>query len=201
MSSRLTILPDPRFAEISSNLAARLQQVAASVEPDNFSSLLDSMMKDVIEQGFRDVHADEGTIWLLDAAREHLVPAVNTGPNAPTIVARFRQPLSAGLICMVFASEQPFVENEVFKNARQSKLLDELLQVRTDALMVVPFYFLHGCRGVMSCVQLGVPGSPVPHRPGFSADDLDGLQRMAVLVSRLLEYRLLSQTVGWEVDR
>ena len=114
------------------------------------------------------------------------------------MVGRFRQPLKSGLICMVFASEQPFLENEVSKNPGQSKLLDSLLEVKTTALIAVPFYFLGTCRGVVSCVQLSKSGSQPASAPGFRPQHLDTMQRTASILSNLLEYQLLSYAVGWK---
>lgn len=197
MSARCNILPDPRFAELNSALSERLAQVAASVSAENFASLLDPLMRHVLEQGFDQATAHEGTVWLADAAGEFLLPAHNTGAEATRWVGHFKQSLKAGLISMVFASEQPFIENEVFKNSQQSKELDATLGVQTYALIAVPFYFLRRCRGVISSVQLKAPASPLPDPPGFRPEHLASVARAAALLSRLLEYRLLASTVGW----
>jgi GAF domain-containing protein len=197
MSTRLNLLPDPAFHELKSVLSERLERIAAQLKPEQFGSLLDPLARQVLERGFADAGAHEGTVWLLDPAGEHLVPAFNNGPHAPQLVGRFKQPLSAGLICMVLASEQPFLENEVWKHAGQSKLLDSQLQVQTCAMIAVPFHFLGACRGVVSCVQLQRPDTDVSMPPGFRPEHLGNLQLAATLSSRLIEYRLLSQTVGW----
>ena len=200
MSVRCNILPDPRFAELKSALHERLAQVAASVTPENFSSLLDPLARHVLQQGFDQATAHEGTVWLADAAGEFLVPAWNTGPEAARLLGRFKQPLKAGLISMVFASEQPFIENEVFKNSQQSKHLDEMLGVQTYALIAVPFSFLKACRGIVSCVQLKAPAAPPTDPPGFRPEHLASVERATALLARLLEYRLLGSTVGWTVE-
>jgi hypothetical protein len=161
------------------------------------ASLLDPLMRRTLEQGFADAGAHEGTVWIVDEPGGCLVPALNTGPQSEKLVGKFRQPLNAGLICMVFASEQPFLENEVWKNAQQSKLLDSHLQTRTYSMIAVPFYFLKECRGVISCVQLKKPGSTEPDPPGFNPAHLMSVQRAAALVSQLIEYRLLGSAVGW----
>jgi hypothetical protein len=195
--ARWTLVPDPRFAELEGALEARMALVARMVQPETFGSLLDPLMRDLLSRGFADAGAHEGTVWLPDSDGQHLVPAFNTGVHADQFVGTFRQPLSSGLICMVYASEQSIVENEVQTNAGQSKLLDNLLAVETHAMMAVPFQFLRGCRGVVSCVQLRTPGAPVsPLRP-FTAADLTVLQRTSSLCGRLLELRLLSHAVGW----
>jgi hypothetical protein len=201
VSARWTIVPDPRFVELQGSLQERIAAVAKSIQPENFASLLDPLARDVLARGFADAGAHEGTVWLPDAEGKHLVPAYNTGPDAEKMVGKFRQPLNAGLICMVFASEQGIVENDVHKNARQSKLLDEKLQVQTYALIAAPFHLLKACRGVISCVQLKRPpvGRGVPAEPltGFDFADLTTIQRTAGLLSQLIELRLLGSAIGW----
>ena len=174
-----------------------MDAVVNSIEPVNFASLLEPLARQVLQNGFDEAGAHEGSIWLPDAAGKHLVPAYNTGPNAGKIVGQFHQPLDCGLISMVFASEQPIVENDVSRNARQSKLLDNLLEMETHALIAAPFHFLRACRGVVSCVQLRSRAHSGPAPPGFSFDDLTKVQRAAALCAQLTELRLLSQVVGW----
>jgi len=157
-------------------------------------------MRQVLAQGFTDSKADEGTLWLVDSMGEYLVPAYNTGPNADKLIGKFRQPLNAGLICMVFASEQPFIENDVRQNSRQSPLLDNLLQVQTYALIAVPFYFLKTCRGVISCVQLKTSNTESQKPTGFAPGDLETVQRAASVLTRLIDYRLLGSTVDWVAE-
>jgi hypothetical protein len=195
LNTRLNILPDPAFLDLKPVLAERLERIAGTLQPDQFASLLDPLMHQTIEHGLAGAGADEGTIWLLDQAGEFLVPAWNSGPHAKKLVGKFKQPLKAGLICMVFSSEQPFLENEVWKNSRQSKLLDSMLEVQTSAMIAVPFYFLRACRGVVSCVQLNRAGAP--ERPGFHAEHLTHVQRATAILSQLVELRLLSCTIGW----
>ncbi len=193
-------MPEPQFAERKQVLAERMAGVAKAVTSENFASLLDPLMREVLQQGFSAAGAHEGTLWLLDSNAQNLVPAYNTGPNSQKIVGHFRQPLTSGVISMVLASEQPFIENEVFNNTQQSKLLDAALQVQTYALIAVPFYFLKNCRGVVSCVQLKTPRSETHVPPGFAPSALLSIQTATTLVSRLLEYRVLSSTVDWATD-
>jgi hypothetical protein len=197
LSARLNILPDPAFLDLKPVLSERLARIGDSIRAEQFNSLLDPLMRQSLQKGFAEAGADEGTVWVLDEVGENLVPAYNSGPNAEKLVGKFKQPLNAGLICMVFASEQPFLENEVWKNSRQSQLLDSMLQVRTYAMIATPFYFLQGCRGVVSCVQLKTAGSAQVDPPGFRPEHLSSIERASVLVSQLIEFRLLSQTVGW----
>ena len=195
--ARLNILPDPAFMELRPMLSERLSRIGESIHPAEFSSLLDPLMREELHHGFRQGRADEGTVWLLDESHKNLVPGFNSGPRAEELVGKFKQPLNAGLVCMVFAGEQPFLENEVWKNSQQSKMLDTMLGTKTCAMMAVPFYFLQACRGVISCVQLQPPNATRPEPTGFRAEDLASIQRTSALLSELIEYRLLSRTVGW----
>jgi hypothetical protein len=196
----LSLLPDPAFRDLRPVLAERLEHLAAAVHGQQFASLLDPVMRQTLERGFAAAGAHEGTVWLLDETEENLVAAYNSGPQAAQWVGQFKLPLRAGLICMVFASEQPFLENEVWKNARQSKLLDSLLQVRTGAMIAVPFYLLRACRGVISCVQLQRNGTGALEPPGFRPEHLEAVQWTATALSQLLELRLLSHAVGWTCE-
>ena len=198
MSERLNLLPDPAFAALKPALAARMATLGAEIQAAQLAHLLDPLLRKILQQGFTEAGAHEGTVWLVDATGEFLVPAYNTGPHATEMVGKFKQPLSAGLISMVFATEQPFLENEVSQNAQQSKLLDSQLQVQTHALIAVPFYLLDACRGVVSCVQLKAAGAVDP--PGFRPEHLASVQAAAALLARLIEYRLLSRTVGWDCE-
>jgi hypothetical protein len=102
---------------------------------------------------------------------------------------------------MVFASEQPFLENEVWRNDQQSRLLDALLQVQTCAMIAVPFYFLRRCRGVISCVQLRRPDDRREEEPaGFGREHLESIQQVGALLTRLIDLLLLSRALGWGND-
>jgi hypothetical protein len=101
---------------------------------------------------------------------------------------------------MVFASEQPFLENDVGRDERQSKLLDSLLQVQTCAMVAVPFYFQRQCRGVISSVRLRRVGQPQTEPEGFRREHLASIQQVSALLTRLIDLQLLSRAVGWSND-
>ena len=199
MSGPKNILSDSDYESIKPVLAQRITQVAESITATNFNKFIDTLSCDILQEGFNGANAHEGTVWLLDEARENLVPAYNTGPNAKQIVGKFRQPLNAGLIGMVFANEQPFLENEVYNNSRQSRLLDDTLKTRTYALIEAPFYFIGACRGVVSCVRLKDPlkDSKEPDPPRFENEDLDHIMHAADIFSRLVELKIIHATLDW----
>lgn len=198
MTSRLTVLPDERFVSLGDALQERLTGAARQIDSGNFASLLDLPMRTVITDGFSKTGAHEGTVWLLDSEREHLVAAFNNGPRAAEFVGVFKQPLRAGMISLVLASEQPLCENRVYASQTQDKTLDSKLHLVTCAMLAVPFYFARQARGVISCVQLKPAASDAADPPGFAPCDLQALQFAATLLSRLIDHRLLALVLGRE---
>jgi len=193
--SRLTLLPDERLAPLLPSLQEGLAAAAESITPENFVSMLDDTMRHVLQLAFRLAEANDGTVWLVDEAKEALVPAYNTGPDAERIL-KFRQPLTAGLVSMVFGNERPFLENDVPKNAKQDKTLDRQLGKQTLAMVIVPFYFLDACRGVISCVKQGVPGQAPPDSQRFAESAQAFLVHAATILGRLLDLRVMRSTLG-----
>jgi hypothetical protein len=204
MSTRVNFLPDERFLSLRGALKERLHKMADVLTPENLGGIFDLRIENVLRDAFDRVGADEGSVWLLDPQKAHLVIAYNTGAHATEIVG-FRQPIGSGIVSTSLASEQGFAENEVYKHELHSRLLDDKLSLTTYAMIVVPFYFLNACRGVISCVQLfnvrreagqAVPAGPVP--PGFDLEQLNVLKRASLVISDLIDYRLLRVTVGWD---
>jgi len=152
-ATRANFLPEQRFVPLRPALQEYLGKLGAAVTPENFMSICDEMVLKLLKETFARIGANEGSIWLIDPEKQHLVVAFNSGQNTEKILG-FKQPLSKGIVSLVVASENAFVENQVYKNAKHSKDLDQKLQKTTYAMIAVPFYFLNEVRGVISCVQL-----------------------------------------------
>ncbi len=202
-ATRANFLPEPRFVPLRPALQEHLSKLGLAVTPENFQSICDDMLLKLLKETFARIGAEEGSIWLLDQEKQHLVVAYNSGPNTAKIMG-FKQPVSKGIVSLVVASEHPFVENQVYKNAKHSKTLDEKLHKMTYAMIAVPFYFLNEVRGVISCVQLldveiqggkAAPTGDTP--PGFGPPELNAIQTIAAVVRDLIDYRLLGTAVGW----
>jgi len=193
MPSRLNILPDQRLLDVRPALQEYLGRIGKGITPENFADLLDSVILGLLNDSFGRVAAHEGSIWVLDASREFLVNAYNSGPNSSKIVG-FRQPIRQGIISM-----------EVYRNENHSKLLDNQLGMVTYAMIAVPFYFLSDCRGVVSCVQLSqakkeggqlIPLEPLPG--GFHFESLLPIQQAASIIRDLLDLRIMQSAFGFE---
>lgn len=202
-NTRANFLPDPRFVALRPALQEHLASMARGITPENFVSLCDGLVLALLHDSFRQIGASEGSIWLLDADKQHLVVAHNSGPDAAKIIG-FKQPVSEGIVSMVVATEQGFAESEVFKNKKHSPTLDRTLGKTTYAMVVVPFYLLGQVRGVISCVQLlnvryesgaAVPTEGLPS--GFAPEHMGVIQRTATVITDLLDHRLLKTAIGW----
>ena len=200
---RANFLPDARLVPMRSALQEYLAKVGSAIVPSNFVSICDATLLKLLNDSFERISADEGSIWLFDEAKENLIVAYNTGPNAQEIIG-FKQPLNRGIVSLVVATEQAFVENQVYKNAKHSATLDQKLRNTTYAMIALPLYFLNQVRGVISCVQLldvlvekgqATPAKETP--PGFSPRDLATMQTTAAVIRDLIDYRLLAIAVGW----
>jgi len=198
MPERLTVLNDDRLTAVRPIISARLKEAAALVGGGAFEEFFDDTMRALLRDGLHRIDADEGTVWLLDATRSFLMPRFNSGPRAAELVGRFRQTLRSGMISMVVATEQPICENEVHKNQQQDKTLDRQLGLLTCAMIAIPFYFSGEMRGVISGVRLKAPEETGKEPAGFGLDDLNALQLTASVLTRMIEYRLLSLVLGRE---
>ncbi|HEX4630873.1 MAG TPA: GAF domain-containing protein [Chthoniobacterales bacterium] len=202
-STRANFLPEQRFVPLRPALQEHLAKLGQAVTPENFLSICDEVLLKLLKESFTRIQADEGSIWLLDPEKQHLIAAYNSGSRSEDIVG-FKLPVTRGIISLVVSSEHPFVENNVYKNDKQDKSLDKKLGKLTYAMIAVPLYFLNEVRGVISCVQLqdcdivdgkGVPKGPTP--PGFGPAELDTIQTIAAVVRDLIDYRLMGTAVGW----
>ena len=151
---RPNFLPDPRFEKMRLSLKERIDEMAAALNGIAFQGILNPTLKQVLDDGFTRAGAHEGTLWIVDPAPEALVPVFNTGADAAKFVGQFKQPLKAGIVSMVFANEQTFCENEIYKNQMQDPSLDLKLGLRTFAMIAVPFHVAGKIKGVISCVQV-----------------------------------------------
>jgi hypothetical protein len=193
---RFTVLPDVRLSAVRGIVSTRMDEVALALASGGFEDFFTPTMRGALLDGFEQVGAHEGTVWLIDASERFLIPRFNNGPNAATFVGRFRQSLQSGMIGMVVATQQPICENRAHLNAVHDPRLDQELGLVTSAMIAVPFYFASQLRGVISAVQLQRAKGDEPELPGFSPRHLSQLQLTADVLERLIEHELLTLSLG-----
>jgi len=141
----------------------------------------------ILRNAFAAVHADEGTIWLLDEKQEALVPVWSSGPYGERFVGIHRQPLTVGLMSLICVTEQAICENAVYQNSQQDPTLDRRLGVLTCAMIAVPLRFRDAIHGGVSCVRLKPAAAAVPDPPPFSTADLALVTDAVREAERLIE--------------
>ena len=198
MRARLNLLPDPYLEPYHGQLQARLRTAGAVINQETFGDVFDSLMRSTLQIGFGGAGAHEGTVWLVDRARDCLVPVYNTGPDPEGFTTKVApQPLSRGLISGVFAREQAFCENDVDRHASHDKSVDRTLGLVTTAMIAVPFYFAQEVRGVISCVQVkSASEDQTTESSGFPPASLRHVQFSAEVITRLIDYALLRAVLG-----
>lgn len=195
MSSRITIIPDGRLTALREVIDQRLRQAGDAVCSEGFRDFLDVQMRAVFCECTKHIGADEGTVWLLDEARQSLVARFNNGPKAAEFVDSYAQKLSSGLISAVAQMEQPMCENRMQENRMHDRSLPQRLGMPTHAMVAVPFYFAGELRGVLSAVQIAARPAETA---GFAPEALAALQMAGNILAGLIERRLLADILGME---
>ncbi len=187
--------PDPLLSEHAPAIEKALARAAASATPEEFAGLIGDPGQTALRMVMESLSADSISVWVADVAETCLV-VTHSEPD-PRLVG-WSQPLSEGLISLAYASEQSLCENQVYLNARHSKLVDEALGQVTAALVATPFYFGGKVQGVISCVQLK-SSAEAPDPSGFTARGLNRVRRLSTVMERLVNYRLLCQILDLDL--
>ncbi len=193
------IIADPDLLRVQPLMRERCEALARHMAGNNYSRLAPNLASEVMRDGFHAVGADEGTLWLADPGQTSLLPVFNTGPNADAFVGSFHQPLDTGLVSMVYASEQSFCEDKVYRNKMHSGEMDRRLGLLTCSMMVAPLVFTGRTRGVVSCVKLKrAEELDQDDPPGFSGDDLRRFNCLAEVLGGLIDGHLMKLCFGVE---
>ena len=153
-------------------------------------------LKDVALITAHSINADVA-IWISDG--ENLVPIFN-GPKAESLIdeddkPRHVQPLSAGIISTVHATEQTHAESDVDEAGGQDKTVDKMLGIKTCSLVAAPLYFGAQLRGVASAFRfIDDPSeNPQPRPEPFADDEIFRFETMTSTIGRLFEEELFAR--------
>lgn len=197
VQNSLNLQAPQELLELGHRLRDSLARVAGDMLPEGFTQLYTTLMASVLQSGCRTAGADAVGIWLADSEEDQLALMSGHGGRVEECVGEYKQPLSSGLISMVYATGQAFCENEIQGRPGHSPVLDELLGVKTQAMIAVPFYFAQHIRGVVSFVQLSEREDESAQARGFSQSDLREVKLATASVQKLLDLRLIEHLLGW----
>ena len=144
---------------------------------------------DLLRDAVTATDADEGALWLVDDVKRELRPCFSIGQHSKILLNEIRQPLTSGLISMVFFTEDSICEAEVGRRSEYCPDVDSRLGAKTKAMIAIPVFFAQRCRGVFSAVLFEV--SPqVTHKEAFLHSDFETLSQAATLWGELMDSQL-----------
>lgn len=152
-----------------------------SLEIDDASRAL---LQEVLERSCGAIHCQNSAVWINNG--DYLQPILGVGPHAEHFINNYSHPIDEGIISMVYASGQPFCENNIHANPQHSSRLDEQLGVQTDAMIATPVVSQGEIIGVITAVHTS-PTSGSGKPLSFQATDLNELQFAAALTGRVLD--------------
>ena len=193
-----SISPGSKLTAASQQLRSELSSIGDRLDADSFTRILPPLAKNTLLGTFRKIGAGHGAIWLVDRTGDNLVPVFGCGEHADEFLnGKFKLPTNQGLISMVFATGQPFCENNIHQNPGHSPLLDRKLGVRTEAMIAIPLTFANSLRGIISCVHLSEDHTEQEPKI-FSGVNLGDLELASATIARLLDLTLIEQILGWQ---
>jgi hypothetical protein len=133
--------------------------------------------------------ADQGVLWLVDDKKHELRPCFSIGEHSEFFLREIRQPLSSGLISMVFFTEDAICEAEVGRRSEYCPDVDSRLGAKTQAMIAIPVFFAQRCRGVFSAVLLEA-SSKTKHKEAFLHSDFEKLSQACTIWSELIDSQL-----------
>jgi len=144
---------------------------------------------DLLRDAVTETDADDGALWLVDDVKRELRPCFSIGQYCEIFLNEIRQPLTSGLISMVFFTEDSICEAEVGSRSEYCPDVDSRLGAKTKAMIAIPVFFAQRCRGVFSAVLFEV--SPqVTHKEAFLHSDFETLSQAATLWGELMDSQL-----------
>lgn len=169
----------------------RLCVWAKLVGPRELAETFDDTSLQLLHHAAQRVRCTEASIWLVDREARALRMMYNTGPRAEQLVDVLTQPLSAGIISLVFQSEQGLIENRIRESSSHSKQVDDALSQETVALVAVPLHLFGVCVGVLSSVHLE-KAPDTSSNAAFRLSDLRDLEMVSSVLQRLVEHQALT---------
>ena len=155
---------------------------------------------DLLRDAVKSVEADDGALWLVDDVARELRPRFSIGEHSKILLNEIRQPLSSGLISMVFFTENSICEAEVGHRSEYCPDVDSRLGLKTKAMIAIPVFFAQRCRGVFSAVLFEQSGETT-RKNAFLPADFEALSQAASLWSELMDSQLagLGMQIGGTV--
>jgi signal transduction histidine kinase len=133
----------------------RARQLAVLNEvSSNLTSSLDlrTVLSTIVRKAIEILHAEAGSLLLVDEATNELVFEVTFGPAGPDLRGT-RLPFGAGIVGSVAKSRQPQIVNEAKTDARWLRDVDKETAFSTRAILAVPMIVKDRVTGVIELIN------------------------------------------------
>lgn len=131
---------------------------------------------------FEKMGACEGSVWWRYSDSDYLEVCYNSGPGEERMVGKVQQPLSEGIISLVFHTGEPVYTNQVNDNPDHSKQIDVELSQQTQCMLASPILLGDTIVGVISAVVLDSKSEK-----RFEYGDLEIAQHLSEILRSLWE--------------
>lgn len=191
MSRSTTWLPDADIVAAVPKIRDRVARRISTLATDRsyFDKFVDAPLRRMFALTLNAISASEGTLWVLNEEAGELVPRHNTGPEAETLILKYRQPLDRGIISTVLVTQRGVSEKLVYQNLAHDPTVNELLGNCTVHMIALPWFIGGDPAGVVSAVKLKQSSEMDP--PPFDVASFDRMGDFAQLLGGMISARLL----------
>ena len=134
------------------------------------------MLKEAVERA----NAAEGSLLLINPAGDKLRFVASHSPVADKLVGT-EQALDEGITGLAVSLQQPMIVNDVAADPRHSHAVDDLTEVKTRSIMVIPLAAPETAFGALTAINSSAP-------EGFSSVDLERYGEASDgIIARLME--------------
>ena len=189
----LTLLTDPRLAEMAPVLSERLEAACRKLTAENFGSLVDRLLERLLDDALALLRAQVLIISMLDSAKEYLVAAYVRGAARKTKVGTRRQ-VYEGLRGLVFANEQTYCQNHFTQSPFFDPVVDAEPPIPTNVL-AAPLAIGREVRSVITIIKTK-HAADAPDPDDFGPEDVARINVLAATLGALIEHRLVGMITG-----
>ncbi|MBN1261802.1 MAG: GAF domain-containing protein [Anaerolineae bacterium] len=154
--------------QLHTGLETRAQQMKTLIEIGNLlaSSLdIDTVLDLVVLNAAKLVHAEGGSLLLLDHASGDLIFRISTGPVGVNLIGR-KMPAGKGIAGVCFAENRPVIVNDTHDDRRWYSGIDQQAQFSTESIVAVPLNARGNTIGVLEVIN-------ARDKHGFTQEDID----------------------------
>lgn len=162
---------------MNENRSETIDDFIARMAPETVAELVAVPVKYFCKLVFEQIGACEGSLWWKYPDADHLEIIYNSGPVSEKLVGKVKQPLSEGIVSLVYHSGEPLYTNQICDEPNHSKYIDTELGQETHRLLACPL--LVGGRIVGAITAVVLDKNSTKH---FGFSDLESVQNLSEML-------------------